>query len=68
MLAANEIRRGLPVHTEKELRRLGKQIPVGTHGTVSGSYTPPGLSSEIIVKTELGCFVVSSGDISIGYT
>jgi hypothetical protein len=55
-----------PDHTRtvlirKPLRRLGVEIPADTPGTVTGSYIPPGCATELRVRTEYGCFVVTEG-------
>lgn len=53
---------GTLVHTSRSLRRLGKDIPRGTVGTVLGTGTYYGVR-EIRVLTDLGSFVVNPGEV-----
>jgi hypothetical protein len=55
-------KRGITVETTRHLRRLGRDIPAGTRGQVTGSGTYYG-TAEVRIATDHGSFVVAPGEI-----
>lgn len=54
---------GARVETVRSLRRMGRDIPRGTEGTITHDFYPDD-TSEIRIRTEYGAFVVGRSEIA----